>query len=479
MFKFLANKVYNASSEDSLVTHYAIYKFKQKYERNIFLYKGHSTPVPIADKVNSKYYEYEGDHSRHGRCWVFNFHCPVEIYIKEVLFPFFARIRWDVQSFGDNNAIQLADMNELYLYLQNKNFTNITEAISYFNDKGIATGGEFDEEITKNGSVYFPVFHWDSQENTCYWEDFNEKHTLLHVGLTTFYMDNDTTKGYSLRRVVSDLYTVIVYFDYDSEYFILDGIPSPTTLYAFDRAEDLIIPPTADEIMELINSTNITRGKTLIIDKNETFDNSTLENDENVRAIVLGFNDISIKSKNISYYNMYFTTLNKNFISNFMKMPIHFKYKNTLRNLENEDDNYILSFCFITKDYNKYKASCPVIDNNTENIDSLEIIPNFTFVGDKNVTVSFSPIANKQKCNIVNTNNNIDYSNYTLYALENSSYVKNEKGSFNISGIISNFSNNYTDDTYTFILNNNNNDDTSSEIKCNLWGLLQQMIIIL
>ena len=156
---------------------------------------------------------------------------------------------------------------------------------------------------------------------------------------------------------------------------------------------------------------------------------------------------------------MYFTTLNKKFISSFMKIPFNIKHKNNLRNLENE--NYNQSICFITKLNKMNRANCPVLD---KNIDNIEIIPNFTFIGDKNVTLSFSPLANKQKNNMQNTNN-IDYSNYTLYILENSSYVKNGKESFSVSGIISNFSNNYTDDTFTFALNNNKK-DTSSEVKC-------------
>jgi hypothetical protein len=78
--------------------------------------------------------------------------------------------------------------------------------------------------------------------------------------------------------------------------------------------------------------------------------------------------------------------------------------------------------------------------------------------------LSFSPIANKQKNNIIGIDNK-NYSNYTLYTLENSSFVKDGKSSFNVSGIIKDFSNNYTYNSFIFIFNNNN-DDSSSEVKC-------------
>ena len=210
--------------------------------------------------------------------------------------------------------------------------------------------------------------------------------------------------------------------------------------------------------MEEMDSRNTTTNYSEAIELDIPTGNVELENKENVRAIILGFNDLN-KTGDIPHFDMYFTTLNKKFISSFMKIPFNIKHKNNLRNLENE--NYNQSICFITKLNKMNRANCPVLDKNIENI---EIIPNFTFIGDKNVTLSFSPLANKQKNNMQNTNN-IDYSNYTLYILENPSYVKNGKESFSVSGIISNFSNNYTDDTFTFTLNNNK-EDTSSEVKC-------------
>ena len=248
----------------------------------------------------------------------------------------------------------------------------------------------------------------------------------------------------------------------------MNAFPSNRTIFTFNRAQDLIIPPTAEEIMKFENSTNTTMFYSQITDANDNDHNLLLnekDNKENLRVIILGFNDFDKNSENISYFDMYFTTLNKNFVSSFMKIPINIKYKNSLRHLENENYNYSLSVCYITQEYKKNRANCQVLYKDGQNIDILEIIPNFTFVGEENVILNFSPIANKQKNNIINIDN-IDYSNYTLYVLENSSYVKNGKRSFNISGIIKDISDNYTKDSFVFTLNNNNNEDTSSEVKC-------------
>ena len=123
--------------------------------------------------------------------------------------------------------------------------------------------------------------------------------------------------------------------------------------------------------MEFENSTNIIDDNRLIIDINETVENISFYNYENIRAIILGFNDIkrnhSSNSSNISYFDIYFITLNKKFVSIFMKIPINIKYKNNLRYLENENNNYNPSACFITKEYKKNRASCLIANNIIEN----------------------------------------------------------------------------------------------------------------
>ena len=59
----------------------------------------------------------------------------------------------------------------------------------------------------------------------------------------------------------------------------------------------------------------------------------------------------------------------------------------------------------------------------------------FNFMSDNNITIKMSSLANKQKNNINNLEN-IDYSAYNIYILENSSIIKNENLSFSINGKI-------------------------------------------
>ena len=103
-FEFLANEVYNITSNASVITHYTAYKFKKKHERNVLVDAGNSAPIPIADKVNYKVFEYEGK-SYKDDVYCFPGLCPYKEEINDVWLPFLAGLRWDVQSYGDNSAI--------------------------------------------------------------------------------------------------------------------------------------------------------------------------------------------------------------------------------------------------------------------------------------------------------------------------------------------------------------------------------------
>ena len=470
-FEFFANKVYNITSNASVITHYTAYKFKKKHERNIFVNTGSSAPIPIADKVNSKVFEYEGK-SYNDDVYCFIISCKLEEHINDFWHPFLAGLRRDVQSYGDNSAISPKQMDNLLQYLQkNKSFTNSSELFSYLKDKNIDSRGELAEEIKSAGIVHLPLFNYNTRESTCYWESFAyEGSNAISAGFFSVDIVDDDKGGYHLDRGTYDIYHVdIDMFQYWTDIQLrTNGIPTPKKLFSFNKGEELVLPQTAKEIMELENSTNITNYNNQIINSKVTVKNTNINNYDNNRVIFLGLNDFcsnySKDSKNLPIFNMYFTTLDKKFISNFMYIPIDIKYKNSLRNLENENYNYSQTVCFITKEYKKSRASCLILDKNIENINSIEIIPNISFSKDKNVTLSFSPIANKQKNNIIGIDNK-NYSNYTLYTLENSSFVEDGKSSFNVSGIIKDFSNNYTYNSFIFIFNNNNA-DSSSEVKC-------------
>ena len=362
----------------------------------------------------------------------------------------------EIQNYADNGVITPRQMEDFYQYFYGANINNGSEVLSYLNDKGIDTEGELAKEINKKGIAFFPLYNFLADQSSCYYEEGLNTNEMK-IKFFTFAIANNTD-GSQLKYGLYDLFNINVTIDLDEGDLFLDAYPIQRKIFTFNRGKELIVPETAEKVMKAMDSGNTTTNYSEAIELDIPTGNVELENKENVRAIILGFNDLN-KTGDIPHFDMYFTTLNKKFISSFMKIPFNIKHKNNLRNLENE--NYNQSICFITKLNKMNRANCPVLD---KNIDNIEIIPNFTFIGDKNVTLSFSPLANKQKNNMQNTNN-IDYSNYTLYILENPSYVKNGKESFSVSGIISNFSNNYTDDTFTFALNNNKK-DTSSEVKC-------------
>ena len=126
--------------------------------------------------------------------------------------------------------------------------------------------------------------------------------------------------------------------------------------------------------------------------------------------------------------------MNKNNNSLAITHPIIINYKTKLRYLSSEE---ITSICFMDEIFEtkkKFKASCSIPKNGSE-IDNIEIVSDFNFMSDNNITIKMSSLANKQKNNINNLEN-IDYSAYNIYILENSSIIKNENLAFSINGII-------------------------------------------
>ena len=116
----------------------------------------------------------------------------------------------------------------------------------------------------------------------------------------------------------------------------------------------------------------------------------------------------------------------------------------------------------------KFKAKCFVAKNNSE-IDNIELIPNYDFIHDDNIIIKMSSLANKQKNNIYNIEN-IDYSSYNIYILENSSIIKNENLLFSINGIIKENITNINN--IDLILSSNNNTNETCEVKCKIINII-------
>jgi hypothetical protein len=229
-----------------------------------------------------------------------------------------------------------------------------------------------------------------------------------------------------------------------------------------------IVPSTAEEIINSINKTI-----TYINYDDEIYRDSYVDlvDLENPQIIILGFSNYTNNDDNYTYnnesenifdYDIHFISLNQNINSITIFHSIIIKYKNKLRNL---DDEEIFSLCIMNEIKNKkYKASC-IIPKNDSEIDNIEVIPDFNFSSDDNITIKMSSLANKQKNNIYNLKN-VDYSSYNIYILENSSIIKNENLLFSINGIINE---NITDINNTdLILSLNSNTNETSEVKCQI-----------
>ena len=384
----IAKGIFNTSSNSSLITLYTQLKFKIKYERNIFVGTGLiPNPIPIADKLNSKIIEYKEMYHKTTAACIF-WACPWEDYCVETLWPYFGGMKSEVQNYADNGVITPRQMEDFYQYFYGANINNGSEVLSYLNDKGIDTEGELAKEINKKGIAFFPLYNFWADQSSCYYEEGLNTNEMK-IKFFTFGIANNTD-GSQLKHGLWDLFNIHVIMDPDGD-LCLDAYPIQRKIFTFNKGKEIIVPETAEEVMEEMDSRNTTTNYSEAIELDIPTGNVELENKENVRAIILGFNDLN-KTGDIPHFDMYFTTLNKKFISSFMKIPFNIKHKNNLRNLENE--NYNQSICFITKLNKMNRANCPALD---KNIDNIEIIPNFTFIGDKNVTLSFSPLANKQK----------------------------------------------------------------------------------
>ena len=478
LMRSIAEKVFNIKNESSVISHYLAFKYKKKNCRNIFINLGRTDPVPIANQIDFKEFQYESiiasyyvDHS--GLCYST---CTVgyDQYKIDLQRIDDERVRICVEAnqflVSNQTGVGYRQMYDLYEHFLEKYKNNTRfEFLSFLLDKGINVSELFDEGNELNFFVHNYIDNVDNGYYTTYYSDppFNSDSffCLLHSeGIKDLTHDKSIMEFSMIRMYVKwsgDEYPYIKWYGRAQQ---------KRKVFRLLRGGTTIVPSTAEEI---INSKNIT-----IIYNNIT---SNVSNDnyvsydnyvdlENPQIITLGFSNynkkISNESENIFVYDIHFISLNKNIESLTIVHPINIKYKTKLRNLNSEE---MISTCFmnITKS-RKFKAACFVSNNDSE-IDNLEVIPDFKFISDDNIKIKMSSLANKQKNNIINLEN-IDYSSYNIYILEKSSIIKNENLLFSINGIINEKINirNNTD----LILSLNNNTNKTCEVKCKIINII-------
>ena len=419
----IADRIFNTSSNTSLITLYTQLKFKIKYERNIFVGTGLiPNPIPIADKLNSKIIEYKEMHNKMTADCAFSA-CPWEDYCVKTLWPYLSRMKSEVQNYADNGVITPRQMEDFYQYFYGANINNGSEVLSYLNDKGIDTAGELAKEISKKGIAHFPLYNFWEDQSSCYYEEGLNTNEMK-IKFFTFAIANNTD-GSQLKYGLYDLFNINVTIDLDEGDLFLDAYPIQRKIFTFNRAKELIIPETAEEVMEAMDSRNTTTNYSEAIESNAPNGIAELENNENVRVIILGFNGLN-KTGDIPYFDMHFTTLNEKFISSFMKIPFNIKHKNNLRNLQNVNNTQSPSGIDYSNSTNlAYHIN---VKNITENITEIEIIIDLSknYTNRINILNIFENYTSIVTCEFNKTNDNYNLkcdSNITVNATSDSSFM--------------------------------------------------------
>ena len=243
----IAKGIFNTSSNSSLITLYTQLKFKIKYERNIFVGTGLiPNPIPIADKLNSKIIEYKEMHHKTTAACIF-WACPWEDYCVETLWPYLGGMKSEVQNYADNGVITPRQMEDFYQYFYGANINNGSEVLSYLNDKGIDTAGELAKEISKKGIAHFPLYNFLEDQSSCYYEEGLNTNEMK-IKFFTFGIANNTD-GSQLKHGLWDLFNIHVIMDPDGD-LCLDAYPIQRKIFTFNRGKELIVPETAEKVME-------------------------------------------------------------------------------------------------------------------------------------------------------------------------------------------------------------------------------------
>ena len=203
--KSIADQVFDIKNKDSVVSHYLAFKYKKKFCRNIFINLGKTTPVTIANQIDTKefsytFYEAYREDDPYGSCDDCEGYYDNLVKIEREML----KLQKDVIDFNNPNitAILPLQMNEFYDYFLNtyKNNTRF-EFLRFLLDKGIDVNELFDERYEMNFFVnlgYRIDLVGDKDQSKCY---FN----LLHSdGINNSIITRDLfliyEKTYTLRN---------------------------------------------------------------------------------------------------------------------------------------------------------------------------------------------------------------------------------------------------------------------------------------
>ncbi len=104
----LQNIVFDISKENSVMTHYMIFCYKKEHCRNIFIDKGHSTPVAISNNIDSRDFDF-----RKYSCSAINGEAGNEVLYREMKSYIDGSVKSAIQTALNQDAISLAKTREI------------------------------------------------------------------------------------------------------------------------------------------------------------------------------------------------------------------------------------------------------------------------------------------------------------------------------------------------------------------------------
>ena len=202
-------------------------------------------------------------------------------------------------------------------------------------------------------------------------------------------------------------------------------------------------------------------------------DNSTDEETQNLKDIrpkadvlFLGFAKyIYIRSVRIITFSMYFVHFREIVYSEILIVTMRIRYKVPLRRLQEivskKAECQLVESGFANQD--KYNCS---LETNGEEIDNIEVDPNFEFKNQNIEVKGVSPFASKYMNNLQNVGD-VDFFNKKMYILdESTSIIDNNNNKFSITGTINDKDFNYKKLNLT--INSNEEKNNFYNISCNV-----------
>lgn len=464
--KFISDKVFNISNKDSVISHYGVFIYKKKYQRNIFVNFGKISPIPIADSLGNEliyHSRYIGPQNRRGDVYASAFKNMLE-YIKEVCKNVEGRLRKNVLTHK-----QMEELFNHYNSLINDNYRKKNYGfISFIHDKNIDSKNLLEKQLNSTGYISFPLPNninneWSATATT----DSGILTSVYHC----FGLGKVFCFDYNPCRKQCEI------FGFQNVDGVLTGYATLQRPFIFRRGEIIDAPSTAEEMMILENITFNNSSE----EKNEDAKNNTPiiinENYTDLKGAILLFSKYNNTNNNefddgLYKFKMQFTAINKNIISPVVKFPVNIEYKNNLRNLDRDEET--LTYCIINHLKNNiYDSTCNVLKNEEE-INNIEVIPKFNFFTDENISLNFTPLADSQNDDFMNNIEDFDFSSFNFYILENSTIIKENNTSFYIVGTINDPKLTFNDyikltlSVFNDVDENQDEEDDISDINCKL-----------